>query len=97
MMEELQIIVPHKIDENLWKNREQIEEILHLFEEGSWPKAVRSRVFVPPILTLNFTATAVEFRQLVTGEASIGFVRKLQLAPLNVFSASVYHTLMLIS
>ncbi|OAE23402.1 hypothetical protein AXG93_1660s1610 [Marchantia polymorpha subsp. ruderalis] len=43
MMEELQIIVPHKIDENLWKNREQIEEILHLFEEGSWPKALKGQ------------------------------------------------------
>ncbi|KAL3536633.1 hypothetical protein ACH5RR_005094 [Cinchona calisaya] len=28
---------PHKIDENLWKNREQIEEILFLLETSNWP------------------------------------------------------------
>lgn len=28
---------PHKIDENMWKNREQIEEILFLLETSNWP------------------------------------------------------------
>lgn len=32
---------PHKIDENMWKNREQIEEILFLLERCNWPNAVR--------------------------------------------------------
>lgn len=32
---------PHKIDENMWKNREQIEEILFLLEDSNWPTAVR--------------------------------------------------------
>lgn len=30
---------PHKIDENLWKNREQIEEILLLLDSPNWAKA----------------------------------------------------------
>jgi hypothetical protein len=33
---------PHKIDENLWRNREQIEEILFLLDKGNWPMKVRS-------------------------------------------------------
>ncbi|KAF5750698.1 hypothetical protein HS088_TW03G01037 [Tripterygium wilfordii] len=28
---------PHKIDENMWKNREQMEEILYLLEKSNWP------------------------------------------------------------
>ena len=32
---------PHKIDENMWKNREQIEEILCLLETSNWPTTVR--------------------------------------------------------
>lgn len=35
---------PHKIDENMWKNREQIEEILVLLERPRWPKVVRYKV-----------------------------------------------------
>lgn len=35
---------PHKIDENMWKNREQIEEILVLLERSCWPKVVRYKV-----------------------------------------------------
>lgn len=31
---------PHKIDENMWKNREQIEEILFLLETSNWPTRV---------------------------------------------------------
>ena len=31
---------PHKIDENLWKNREQIEEIIFLLETSNWPTSV---------------------------------------------------------
>uniref|UniRef100_A0A5B6YJ12 GOLD domain-containing protein n=1 Tax=Davidia involucrata TaxID=16924 RepID=A0A5B6YJ12_DAVIN len=32
---------PHKIDENMWKNREQIEEILFLLESSHLPKALQ--------------------------------------------------------
>lgn len=32
---------PHKIDENLWKNRENVEEILFLLEKSRWPQEVR--------------------------------------------------------
>lgn len=35
---------PHKVDENLWKNREQIEEILFLSESSNWPPVVRYTV-----------------------------------------------------
>ena len=32
---------PHKIDENMWKNRENVEEILFLLEKSRWPQEVR--------------------------------------------------------
>lgn len=32
---------PHKLDENLWKNREQIEEILHLIDSEHWPETLK--------------------------------------------------------
>ncbi|PHT70235.1 hypothetical protein T459_25339 [Capsicum annuum] len=32
---------PHKVDENLWKNREQLEEILFLLENSNWPPALQ--------------------------------------------------------
>lgn len=31
---------PHKIDENLWRNREQIEEITLLLKKDKWPASV---------------------------------------------------------
>ncbi|XP_015897594.1 uncharacterized protein LOC107431221 [Ziziphus jujuba] len=34
---------PHKIDENLWKNREHIEEILFLLERSHWPSALQQQ------------------------------------------------------
>ncbi|KAI8559600.1 hypothetical protein RHMOL_Rhmol04G0186300 [Rhododendron molle] len=34
---------PHKIDENMWKNREQLEEIIYLLESSHWPKALRQQ------------------------------------------------------
>ncbi|XP_057497252.1 uncharacterized protein LOC130781986 isoform X2 [Actinidia eriantha] len=34
---------PHKIDENMWKNREQIEEILFLLETSHWPKVLQQQ------------------------------------------------------
>ncbi|KAM7532126.1 hypothetical protein LguiB_035536 [Lonicera macranthoides] len=35
---------PHKIDENMWKNREQIEEILVLLERPRWPKVLQQQL-----------------------------------------------------
>lgn len=32
---------PHKIDENMWKNREHMEETLFLLETSNWPAVVR--------------------------------------------------------
>ncbi|CAN1245767.1 hypothetical protein LINGRAPRIM_LOCUS3032 [Linum grandiflorum] len=32
---------PHKVDENMWKNREQMEEILFLLEKPCWPHALQ--------------------------------------------------------
>ncbi|CAN8237636.1 unnamed protein product [Cochlearia groenlandica] len=32
---------PHKIDENIWKNREQLEEILFLLQPSRWPLQLR--------------------------------------------------------
>ncbi|GLU17791.1 hypothetical protein SLE2022_341440 [Rubroshorea leprosula] len=32
---------PHKIDENMWKNRENIEEIIFLLERSRWPAALQ--------------------------------------------------------
>ncbi|CAI0431134.1 unnamed protein product [Linum tenue] len=32
---------PRKVDENMWKNREQLEEILFLLEKSRWPRALQ--------------------------------------------------------
>ncbi|PIN01039.1 hypothetical protein CDL12_26455 [Handroanthus impetiginosus] len=37
---------PHKVDENMWKNREQIEEILFLLEAPHWPRAFQQQTTV---------------------------------------------------
>ncbi|XP_052175532.1 uncharacterized protein LOC127790236 isoform X2 [Diospyros lotus] len=34
---------PHKIDENMWKNREQIEEIIFLVDNSHWPKVLQQQ------------------------------------------------------
>ncbi|PON33316.1 GOLD domain containing protein [Parasponia andersonii] len=34
---------PHKIDENMWKNREHIEEILFLLDTSHWPPALQQQ------------------------------------------------------
>lgn len=28
---------PHKLDENMWKNREHMEEIMYLLDRCNWP------------------------------------------------------------
>lgn len=37
VMEEVDREPPHKIDENMWKNREHIEEIIFLLDRPHWP------------------------------------------------------------
>ncbi|XP_031103774.1 uncharacterized protein LOC116007279 isoform X1 [Ipomoea triloba] len=37
LVREAESTPPHKIDENMWKNREQIEEILFLLKRSNWP------------------------------------------------------------
>ncbi|KAL3826217.1 hypothetical protein ACJIZ3_022246 [Penstemon smallii] len=37
---------PHKVDENMWKNREQIEEIIFLLEPSHWPRALQQQLTV---------------------------------------------------
>ena len=37
---------PHKIDENMWKNREHMEETLFLLETSNWPAVVKIQIVV---------------------------------------------------
>ncbi|KAF2562533.1 hypothetical protein F2Q70_00013951 [Brassica cretica] len=41
LIEEANQQPPHKIDENMWKNREQMEEILFLLQPSRWPVQLR--------------------------------------------------------
>ncbi|XP_043704527.1 uncharacterized protein LOC122654484 isoform X2 [Telopea speciosissima] len=34
---------PHKIDQNMWKNREHIEELLLLLEKSHWPRVLQQQ------------------------------------------------------
>ncbi|XP_047322961.1 uncharacterized protein LOC124926724 [Impatiens glandulifera] len=40
---EAKVQAPRKTDENFWKNREQIEEIIFLLEKSNWPDLVRKQ------------------------------------------------------
>ncbi|CAN4126287.1 unnamed protein product [Withania somnifera] len=41
LVHEVESHPPHKVDENLWKNREQLEEILFLLESSNWPPGLQ--------------------------------------------------------
>ncbi|KAJ4832498.1 hypothetical protein Tsubulata_000046 [Turnera subulata] len=41
LVQEAEAQPAHKIDENMWKNREQMEEILFLLEKSRWPESLR--------------------------------------------------------
>ncbi|XP_022005139.1 uncharacterized protein LOC110903670 isoform X2 [Helianthus annuus] len=41
LMQEAESEPPHKMDENMWKNREQIEEIMLLLQTSHWPKSLQ--------------------------------------------------------
>ncbi|KAH9308978.1 hypothetical protein KI387_036889, partial [Taxus chinensis] len=56
MVSELECNPPHKIDENLWRNREQIEEILFLLDQAHWPTKLKA----PESPADMATVTAVE-------------------------------------
>ncbi|KAI3781425.1 hypothetical protein L2E82_11439 [Cichorium intybus] len=43
LIEEAESQPPHKLDENMWKNREHIEEILFLLETSHWPKSLQKQ------------------------------------------------------
>ncbi|GER55690.1 hypothetical protein STAS_33375 [Striga asiatica] len=44
LVQEAEAKPPHKVDENMWKNREQIEEILFLLEARHWPGALQQQL-----------------------------------------------------
>lgn len=43
MVDEVDREPPHKIDENMWKNREHIEEIIFLLERPHWPATLQQQ------------------------------------------------------
>lgn len=43
LIQEAECRPPHKIDENMWKNREHIEEILFLLERSNWPPLLQQQ------------------------------------------------------
>lgn len=43
VIKDAELPAPHKMDHNMWKNREYIEQILFLLEEPNWPKLLQQR------------------------------------------------------
>ncbi|XP_071697245.1 uncharacterized protein [Rutidosis leptorrhynchoides] len=43
LLQEAETDPPHKMDENMWKNREHIEEIIFLLESSHWPKSLQQQ------------------------------------------------------
>ncbi|KAL8122512.1 hypothetical protein AgCh_019014 [Apium graveolens] len=43
LVQEAESQPPHKIDENMWKNREHMEEILFLLEKSHWPNEIQQQ------------------------------------------------------
>lgn len=54
MLQEAERHPPHKIDENMWKNREQIEEILFLLDVSRWPTSVRYTTCLFHLIYIDF-------------------------------------------
>ncbi|CAB4285023.1 unnamed protein product [Prunus armeniaca] len=44
LVSELESEPPHKVDENMWKNREHMEEILYLLEKPHWPRSLQQQL-----------------------------------------------------
>ncbi|XP_055808552.1 uncharacterized protein LOC129877097 [Solanum dulcamara] len=76
---------PHKVDQNLWKNREHLEEILFLLESSNWP----------PVLQLQ---SAAEDAELVSVLGRLEEKFRSTLKSLETFqsknSESVFNTVM---
>ncbi|CAJ1948270.1 unnamed protein product [Sphenostylis stenocarpa] len=43
LIDEADRLPPHKIDENMWKNREYIEETIFLLESSNWPEVLKQQ------------------------------------------------------
>ncbi|XP_022641864.1 uncharacterized protein LOC106774171 isoform X3 [Vigna radiata var. radiata] len=43
LIDEADQLPPHKIDENMWKNREYIEETIFLLESSNWPEVLKQQ------------------------------------------------------
>lgn len=43
LLQEAESEPPHKMDENMWKNREHIEELIFLLESSQWPKSLQKQ------------------------------------------------------
>ncbi|KAL9236076.1 hypothetical protein vseg_010783 [Gypsophila vaccaria] len=48
VVDELDRESPHKIDENLWKNRENLEEIIYLLDRSHWPAMLQQQATEHP-------------------------------------------------
>lgn len=56
---------PHKIDENMWKNREQMEEILFLLQPSRWPVQVNLSFVLFPNLVASTSPASCELTSLL--------------------------------
>eukprot|EP00270_Netrium_digitus_P009249 TRINITY_DN2808_c0_g1_i1.p1 TRINITY_DN2808_c0_g1~~TRINITY_DN2808_c0_g1_i1.p1 ORF type:complete len:444 (+),score=125.48 TRINITY_DN2808_c0_g1_i1:218-1549(+) len=57
---------PHKIDENLWKNREQIEEMLYLLDKEHWPSTLAAgEVEGAKIVTASIETWKTELQKML--------------------------------
>uniref|UniRef100_A0A803MI72 Uncharacterized protein n=1 Tax=Chenopodium quinoa TaxID=63459 RepID=A0A803MI72_CHEQI len=43
LVDEVDAQPPHKIDENMWKNREHLEEIIFLLDRPHWPNTLQQQ------------------------------------------------------
>ncbi|KAH9608997.1 hypothetical protein KSS87_003079 [Heliosperma pusillum] len=48
VVDEVDCEIPHKIDENMWKNRENLEEIIYLLDRSQWPAMVQQQATEDP-------------------------------------------------
>ncbi|KAH9622163.1 hypothetical protein KSS87_017021 [Heliosperma pusillum] len=48
VVDEVDYEPPHKIDENMWKNRENIEEIIYLLDRSQWPATLQHQAVEDP-------------------------------------------------